>query len=151
MIHTTRKEVILYTAAPFTMPEPGQWVVYLICVKPETLLKTSGQGCRQSYVGMTNNFPKRLYEHNKGANKSTRGRSWEVSFVLHVDDRKQAAALEQWMKVGDTNKKRHRFQAIRELSGTEQSRHVHLIITEALCWQGTKNLRDGIFKHVRGN
>ncbi len=53
------------------------------------------------YVGLTNDFDKRFYRHNKGWEKTTRSyRPFCVVFLTSVEDRKIGRLLEIYMKSG---------------------------------------------------
>ena len=53
------------------------------------------------YVGLTNNYERRLTEHNSGNVKHTsKFRPWVMRTVVGFDDRSRAAAFESYLKSG---------------------------------------------------
>ena len=51
------------------------------------------------YIGQTNNFDRRLSEHQNGKHPATRNRGpWEVLYVIPFASRKEAVTLEQKLK-----------------------------------------------------
>jgi len=55
----------------------------------------------QTYIGLTNDFKKRLQSHNEGANKHTaKYRPWDLVCYTAFDSREKAADFEQYLKVG---------------------------------------------------
>ncbi len=57
--------------------------------------KTSGK----YYIGQTNDLEDRLYRHNAGHNKSTKGRGpWVVVYSQLFESRDEAVALERKLK-----------------------------------------------------
>jgi len=61
------------------------------------VLKSLRDGRR--YVGMTENLPRRLEEHNKGLERSTRGRRpFELLYYEEVADRISARGREKYFK-----------------------------------------------------
>jgi putative endonuclease len=50
------------------------------------------------YVGMTNNFERRLREHNSGHTKSTRNNKWEIIYKEELMDRVSARKREKYLK-----------------------------------------------------
>ncbi len=53
------------------------------------------------YVGMTDNLSRRLYQHNSGQNKSTKGfRPWILIFTENQPNRTLARTREKYLKSG---------------------------------------------------
>ncbi|MGA1978500.1 MAG: GIY-YIG nuclease family protein [Bacteroidales bacterium] len=53
------------------------------------------------YVGMTDNIERRLYEHNNGKTKSTKGyKPWTLIFKEKAETRKEARRIEKYYKRG---------------------------------------------------
>jgi len=53
------------------------------------------------YVGMTNNLERRLLEHNKGENKSTKAyKPFELIYSEHFINRIEARIKEKYLKSG---------------------------------------------------
>jgi putative endonuclease len=53
------------------------------------------------YVGFTSNFEKRLYEHNHGKTRSTKGYiPWKMLFLEKVETRLEARKREKYLKSG---------------------------------------------------
>ncbi len=53
------------------------------------------------YKGMTTNTSKRLIQHNKGQNKSTKGfRPWRLIFKKQFETRIEARNFEKYLKSG---------------------------------------------------
>jgi putative endonuclease len=51
------------------------------------------------YIGMTDNFERRLSEHNAGKVKSTKGkRPWELAYFEEIEGREAARAREKYFK-----------------------------------------------------
>jgi putative endonuclease len=51
------------------------------------------------YIGQTNNLEDRLFRHNKGLNKYTKGKGpWEILYCKSFTNRKEAVALELKLK-----------------------------------------------------
>jgi putative endonuclease len=53
----------------------------------------------RTYVGWTNDIPKRLLRHNAGKGaRSTRGRAWRLLYVEYFDSRNEAMRREYFLK-----------------------------------------------------
>lgn len=52
------------------------------------------------YIGSTNNLKKRINQHNKGLNKSTKGKAWSLETCIAVKRRLTARRLEKYLKSG---------------------------------------------------
>ena len=51
------------------------------------------------YIGQTDDFERRLNEHQRGKNLSTRNRGpWEAVALIHFETRKEALQLERKLK-----------------------------------------------------
>ena len=67
------------------------------------------------YVGLTNNIDRRLIEHNKGKNQSTKNkRPWKLIHVEIIKNRKEARLLEKYFKSG------YGRELIKEIEGALQ-------------------------------
>lgn len=56
---------------------------------------------RKTYVGITDNFPKRLVEHNEGKSGHTsKWRPWKMVVCLAFADDRKAVEFEEYLKVG---------------------------------------------------
>ena len=57
--------------------------------------------CLRFYVGMTENKERRLFEHNMGKTKSTKGyRPWKLFFTEEYKSRSEAREREKYLKSG---------------------------------------------------
>jgi predicted GIY-YIG superfamily endonuclease len=61
------------------------------------------------YTGITTNLKRRLIDHNTGKQKATQGIEWEVVASISGFTRREAAAIEKYLKTGDTIAKRALF------------------------------------------
>ncbi len=63
------------------------------------MLGHAGTTRRITYVGWTNDLPKRIANHNAGHGaRTTRGRSWTLLYWEHCDDRRSAMSREWHLK-----------------------------------------------------
>lgn len=85
------------------------WTVYVLSQLGLSLFQRPSQGSRQFYTGITANLKRRLIDHNTGKTKSTHGCQWEVVCYIKGFTRDEAAAIEKYLKCGDTVAKRHKF------------------------------------------
>lgn len=121
-----------------------KWGVYVIRRKDRPDLKDSGQGNKLYYAGMTNNFLKRLTQHNAGKVSATKGHQWELVAFAPQRNRADAATLEAWMKVGDSRGKREKLIAAMDLSPYEETRALSHLLGSARAWKVGRELRAGM-------
>jgi putative endonuclease len=58
------------------------------------------EGKKNHYVGVSQNFKRRVLEHKRGNVKSTKGRFLCVLHTEEFENKKEAWAREKWLKSG---------------------------------------------------
>lgn len=126
----------------------GSWVVYLLVKTGSEIQANGGRGDRSLYVGITNNMPKRIREHNSQKSSATKFATWALAAQMPCTKRAEAAVVEQWLKCGNSRAKR--FDFYQSFGGEKQPLpdEVSLIIKRAQLWQAQRSLREGLFKNV---
>ena len=64
------------------------------------------------YIGYTSDLKRRMDDHNRGSNRSTRGRSWRLVYYEAYVTRASAMRRERVLK-GDGRSRRHLMERIR--------------------------------------
>lgn len=132
--------------------DDAAWYVYLLERQPEPpnpfvegdqpkQLPTRGQGVRHYYVGMTNNLKGRLYHHNSGQVRATKGQFWQIVAYATLDKRAEAACLEAWLKNGDTRRKREDFRLWLSPRCVSRTSHSKDLLGKAQLWKAQRDLR----------
>jgi predicted GIY-YIG superfamily endonuclease len=72
----------------------GQFMHYVYLIRSES-------NSSETYVGLTNDFKKRLVSHNEGANKHTaKFKPWTLECYIAFTSRAKAAKFERYLKHG---------------------------------------------------
>lgn len=87
------------------------WFVYLLYETTVDIPSCGRSGSRDTYVGMTDDVFSRVARHNAGEVISTRGRRWKLRAYIGLPTKGMAAAVERWLKCGNTREKRIRLAA----------------------------------------
>lgn len=86
--------------------KPKNWGCYVIVNEQPAIEGLERKRAKQFYTGISNNIRKRLWDHNNGRCKATRGRAWKLVASITGLTQGEASELERWLKRGETRYKR---------------------------------------------